>query len=95
MSINCDNLLLGRNAQADTYPALVIEEKESQAYHEAKTGKIAEEQLFYLMSRGLSEPEATSLIINGFLEPIVSKFPVDYAIELNRLINLEIEKGKG
>ena len=94
-SINCDNLLLSRNARADTYPALVIEEKESRAYHEAKTGKIAEGQLFYLMSRGLSEQEATSLIVSGFLEPIVAKFPVDYAAELDRLINLEIEKGKG
>ena len=73
----------------------MIKEKDSQAYHEAKTGKIAEEKLFYLKSRGLSETQATALIVNGFLKPVVKKFPFEYAIELNRLIDLEIEKGKG
>lgn len=94
-ALGCDNLILGANAQVETYPALVIEEESSQAYHEAKTGKIAEEQLFYLMSRGLTEKKATSLIVNGFLEPVVAKFPLEYAVELNRLIDLEIEEGKG
>ena len=88
-SINCENLILGKKAIANTYPALQIEEKEAEGYHEAKTGKIAEDQLFYLMSRGLSEKQATALIINGFLEPVIDKFPLEYSVELSRLIELE------
>ena len=94
-SINCENLILSQNASASTYPVLEVKEKETEAYHEAKTGKIAEEQLFYLMSRGLSEKEAMSLIINGFLEPIIEKFPLEYAVELNRLIDLEMKENTG
>jgi len=65
------------------------------AIHEAKTGKIAEEELFYLMSRGLSEKEAMAMIINGFIEPIVKQLPIDYAVEMNRLIELEMEGSIG
>ncbi len=93
--ISCESLLLGQKAQVKTYPSLEIGEKEVEAYHEAKTGKIAEEELFYLMSRGLTEKEAISLIVNGFFEPIVAKFPLEYAVELNRLIDLEMEGSVG
>lgn len=88
-SINCENLVLGKKAVANTYPALMIEERDAEGYHEAKTGKIAEEQIFYLMSRGLTEKQAMELIINGFLEPIVNKFPLEYGVELSRLTEIE------
>jgi len=88
-SINCENLILGKKAVANTYPALKIEERDAEGYHEAKTGKIAEEQLFYLMSRGLSENQAMSLIVNGFLEPVIDKFPVEYGVEIARLIEIK------
>ncbi len=95
VAINCENLLVGKNSAAKTYPAMEIEEEETQAYHEAKTGKIAEEVLFYLMSRGLTEKQAMGLVINGFLEPVISKFPLEYGVEMNRLVDLEIEGGMG
>ncbi len=94
VAINCENLLVGKNSIAKTFPAMEIEEEDTQAYHEAKTGKIAEEQLFYLMSRGLTEKQAMGLVINGFLEPVVGKFPLEYAIEINRLVNMKMGEVK-
>ncbi|MCX6816651.1 MAG: Fe-S cluster assembly protein SufB [Candidatus Beckwithbacteria bacterium] len=90
-SVNCESLLLDNKSQAKTYPSMEILEDDVTALHEAKTGKIAEEELFYLMSRGLSEQEATSLIINGFIEPVVKNLPLEYAVEINRLIDLYAE----
>lgn len=86
----CDALILSENSKSDTHPDLRIEEKEVTASHEATVGKIGQEQLFYLMTRGLSEEEATSLIINGFAMPIIKQLPMEYAVELNRLIELEM-----
>lgn len=88
---SCDALLLGKNAVANTIPQLKINNNEVTATHEARTGKIGEEEIFYLQSRGLSEEEATRLIVNGFIEPIVKALPLEYALELNKLIELEME----
>jgi len=90
-SVNCEALLMDDKSKTNTYPYMEIEEDKVIAIHEAKTGKIAEEELFYLMSRGLSEKEAIAMIINGFIEPIVKQLPIDYAVEMNRLIELEME----
>jgi Fe-S cluster assembly protein SufB len=82
-------------SRSDTYPVNVVYEKDSTLGHEASVSKIGEEQLFYLMSRGLSEAQATSLIVNGFIEPIIREIPLEYAVELNRLINLSMERAVG
>lgn len=87
--VSCEALILDKNSHSDTYPTIKIEEKDTLVSHEAKVSKIGEEQLFYLMSRGLSEEEAISTIVNGFAKPIVKQFPLEYAVELNRLLELE------
>ena len=74
-----------------TIPAMNVSENDVEVSHEAVVGKIQEDQLFYLMSRGLSEEEATKMIVSGFIEPVVKELPLEYAVELNRLIELEIE----
>lgn len=90
-STRCDGLMLDAVSKATTLPSLEVEENDVTVSHEAAVGKVGEEQLFYLMSRGLSESEATKLIVSGFIEPIVRELPLEYAVELNRLIELEIE----
>lgn len=92
---SCDALLLGKNAVANTIPQLKINNNEVTATHEARTGKIGEEEIFYLQSRGLNEEEATRLIVNGFIEPIVKALPLEYALELNKLIELEMTNAIG
>ncbi|TMF65963.1 MAG: Fe-S cluster assembly protein SufB, partial [Chloroflexi bacterium] len=77
-------------AQSSTYPYMEIDEEDVTIGHEASVSKVGEEQLFYLMSRGLSEADATAMIVNGFIEPIVKTLPMDYAIEMNRLIQLQM-----
>jgi Fe-S cluster assembly protein SufB len=94
-SVSCQSLLLDKNSRADTYPSMEIMEHEVEASHEATVSKIQEEQLFYCKSRGLSEESARSLIVNGFIEPIVKELPLEYAVELNRLIALQMEGGVG
>jgi len=94
-SVNCEALLMDDKSKTNTYPHMEIEEDKVIAIHEAKTGKIAEEKLFYLMSRGLSEKEAMVMIINGFIEPIVKQLPIDYAVEMNRLVELEMKGSVG
>lgn len=89
-NVTCHSLILDNKSHAKTYPAIEIAENDVTVLHEAKTGKIAEEELFYLMSRGLNEQEAMSLIINGFTDPIVKELPLEYAVEINRLIDMEI-----
>jgi len=89
-TVRCDALLLDDESRSDTYPYLEVEEEEVTIGHEAVVSRIGEEQLFYLMSRGLSEAEATALIVNGFIEPIVKELPMEYAVELNRLIQLQM-----
>lgn len=94
-SINCDALMFDNKSQSNTYPSMDIEEPEADVVHEASVGRISEEQLFYLMSRGLSEEQATQMIVSGFIEPLVKELPLEYAIELNRLIELEMEHSLG
>src|SRR5829696_8398729 len=93
--VECDALLLDENARTDTYPYIEIEEKKVTTEHEATVSKVGEDQLFYLMSRGLSEEEAMAMVVNGFIEPIAKELPLEYAIELNRLIQLEMEGSVG
>jgi len=90
-SICCDGLMLDNKSQANTTPSMRVKEHDVKVSHEAAVGKIGEEQLFYLMSRGLNESEATKMIVSGFIEPIIKNLPLEYALELNRLIELEIE----
>ena len=88
--VRCDALILDENSRSDTYPYMEIEENNAEIGHEATVSKVGEEQLFYLMSRGLSEDEATSLIVAGFIEPIIKELPMEYAVEMNRLIELNM-----
>ncbi len=90
-NVRCDGLMLDSNSKALTFPSMNIQENNVKVAHEATVGKIEEEQLFYLMSRGLSEDEAIKLIVSGFIEPLIKALPLEYAIELNRLIEMEIE----
>jgi Fe-S cluster assembly protein SufB len=91
----CDALLLDENSRSDTYPTIRIGEDDVDVGHEASVSKIGEEQLFYLMSRGIPEDEAGKLIVNGFIEPIVKELPMEYAVEMNRLIELQMEGSIG
>lgn len=94
-SVKCDALLLDELARSDTYPKIEIDEEQVQIGHEATVSKVGDEQLFYLRSRGLSEEQATAMIVSGFIEPIVRELPMEYAVELNRLIALEMEGSVG
>jgi Fe-S cluster assembly protein SufB len=95
VSVECDALLIDGASRSDTYPTMEINAEEVRIEHEARVSKIAEEQLFYLTSRGLTEDEARLLIINGFIEPFTKELPMEYAVELNRLIELEMEGSVG
>ena len=88
-------LLLDKDSRSDTYPVIEINENDTNIEHEARVSKIGEEQLFYLMSRGLSEEEASTMIVNGFIEPLVKELPMEYAVEMNRLIQLQMEGSIG
>jgi Fe-S cluster assembly protein SufB len=88
--VRCDALILDENSRSDTYPYMEIEENDAEIGHEATVSKVGEEQLFYLMSRGLTEDQATSMIVAGFIEPIVKELPMEYAVEMNRLIELNM-----
>ena len=94
-SVKCDALLLDEKSRSDTYPTMEIDEKDVSVEHEATVSKVGEEQLFYLMSRGLTEDEATAMIVNGFFEQFTKELPLEYAVELNRLIQLEMEGSVG
>ena len=94
-NVECDALLLNPTSRTDTFPYIEIEEQTANVGHEATVSKIGEEQLFYLMSRGLSEEEAAAMIVRGFIEPISKQLPLEYAVELNRLIELEMEGSVG
>ncbi|HEY5600476.1 MAG TPA: SufD family Fe-S cluster assembly protein [Patescibacteria group bacterium] len=94
-NVRCDALLLDEVSRSDTYPTMQVDEDNVRISHEASVSKIDADQLFYLMSRGLSENVATSLIVNGFIEPIVKELPLEYAVELNRLIQLNMEGSVG
>src|SRR3989344_5971734 len=90
-SVVCDGLILDEFSRSNTIPALNVENNDVDAVHEARVGKISEESIFYLQSRGLSAEQATKLIVSGFLEPVVKQLPLEYAVELNKLIELEME----
>jgi len=94
-NVICDALILDPESRSDTYPYIEIEEDDVVIEHEASVSKIAEEQLFYLMSRGLSEAEASAMIVTGFIEPLVKELPMEYAVEMNRLIELQMEGSVG
>ena len=94
-NVVCDALLLDENSRTDTYPYMKIDDKKVKIGHEASVSKVSQEQLFYLVSRGLSEEQAAALIVNGFISPIVKQLPMEYAYELNRLIELEMEGSVG
>jgi len=89
--VQCDALILDDISQADAYPCFDIRESDVSIAHEAKVSKIEDEKTFYLMSRGLTQMQAESLIVNGFVEPFIKELPPDYAIEMERLIEMEIE----
>jgi len=94
-SVVCDALILDPASRSDTYPYLEIDEQDVTIGHEASVSRIGEEQLFYLTSRGLSEPEASTMIVNGFIEPLIKELPMEYAVEMNRLIELQMEGSVG
>jgi Fe-S cluster assembly protein SufB len=94
-SVVCDALLLDENSRSDTYPYIEIDNQDVTIGHEASVSKVGEEQLFYLRSRGLSEEQATTMIVSGFIEPLVKELPMEYAIEMNRLIQLQMEGSIG
>ncbi|MGW8250974.1 MAG: Fe-S cluster assembly protein SufB, partial [Anaerolineales bacterium] len=94
-NVVCDALLLDDRSRSDTYPYIEIDAEDVTIGHEASVSKVGEEQLFYLMSRGLSEEEATTMVVSGFIEPLVKELPMEYAIEMNRLIQLQMEGSIG
>ena len=94
-TVRCDALLLDDTSKTDTYPYMVIDQEDATITHEATVGKIGDDQIFYLMSRGFSEEDALSLIVNGFMEPFTKELPMEYAVELNRLIKLEMDDSVG
>ena len=94
-NVICDALLLDQESRSDTYPYIEIDEEDVTIGHEATVSKVGEEQLFYLMSRGLNEEEATSMVVSGFIEPLVKELPMEYAVEMNRLIQLQMEGSIG
>jgi len=90
-SVRCDSLVIGNNSKAETFPHIEVFEKDSTVSHEAKIGKIRDDELFYLQTRGLNEKEATSLAVLGFLDSVMKEIPLEYALELNKLVELEIQ----
>ena len=94
-SVRCDALLLDDISKTDTYPYMEINQEDATVTHEATVGKIGDEQIFYLMSRGFSEEDALTLVVNGFIEPFTKELPMEYAVELNRLVKMEMDGSVG
>ncbi|MDZ4821015.1 MAG: Fe-S cluster assembly protein SufB [Planctomycetota bacterium] len=94
-NVVCDALILDSRSRSDTYPYIELDEQDVSVGHEASVSRIGEEQLFYLTSRGLSEGEASTMIVSGFIEPLVKELPMEYAVEMNRLIELQMEGSVG
>ena len=94
-NVVCDALLIDDKSRSDTYPYIEIDEEDVTVGHEASVSKVGEDQLFYLMSRGLSEEEAATMVVSGFIEPLVKELPMEYAVEMNRLIQLQMEGSVG
>jgi Fe-S cluster assembly protein SufB len=93
--VRCDALILDDHSTSNTIPVMEIEEHDARIGHEATVSKVGEDQLFYLMSRGLSEQQAMGMIVNGFIEPIVRTLPMEFAVEWSRLIELQMEGSVG
>jgi Fe-S cluster assembly protein SufB len=91
----CDALILDDHSTSDTIPDMNIHNNDVTIGHEATVGKIGTEEVFYLMSRGMTEAEAHAMVVNGFIEPVVKTLPLEYAVEMNRLIELEMEGSVG
>jgi Fe-S cluster assembly protein SufB len=94
-NVVCDALLLDPQSRSDTYPSIEIDEDDVNIGHEATVSRVGEEQLFYLMSRGLNQEEATTMVVSGFIEPLVKELPMEYAVEMNRLIQLQMAGSVG
>ncbi len=94
-TVNCDALILDEDSRSDTYPYMEIEEDRVSIGHEATVSKIGDEQLFYLQSRGIDKDQAAAMIVSGFIEPVVKELPMEYAVEMNRLIQLQMEGSVG
>ena len=93
--VQCDALILDDESVSDTYPYMEIGPKDAEIGHEATVSKVADDQMYYLMSRGLSESQALSMVVNGFIEPITRTLPMEYAVEWSRLIELQMEGSVG
>ncbi len=93
--VSCESLMLDNKSKSDTIPVIDLLNDEVEIGHEAKIGKISDEAIFYLMTRGISENEAKSMIVRGFVEPISKELPLEYAVEMNNLINIELEGNIG
>ncbi|MGH9926368.1 MAG: Fe-S cluster assembly protein SufB, partial [Nitrososphaeraceae archaeon] len=94
-NVRCDALLLDETSRTDTYPYVEVNEEDATISHEATVGRIGDDQIFYLMSRGFTESDALSLIVGGFMEPFTKELPMEYAVELNRMVKLEMEGSVG
>jgi Fe-S cluster assembly protein SufB len=95
INVVCDALLIDDKSQSDTYPVMEVDEDEVSVGHEASVTKVGEDQLFYLMSRGLTQEQAATMVVGGFIEPLVKELPMEYAVELNRLVQLQMEGSVG
>jgi Fe-S cluster assembly protein SufB len=93
--VRCDALLLDQQSRSNTYPSIEIDEERADIGHEATVSRLSDEQVFYLQSRGLTEIEAKALIVNGFFDQFTKELPMEYAVELNRLITLQMEGSIG
>jgi len=94
-NVRCDALILDEESRSDTFPHIEIYENDVSFGHEAVVGKVTEEQIYYLMSRGLSEDEAVNLVVLGFVEPVLKEIPLEYAVEFNRLVKHEMAGAVG
>ena len=94
-TVVCEALLIDDESRSDTYPYIEMDAKNVTIGHEASVSKVGEEQIFYLMSRGLSADDAAGMVVSGFIEPLVKELPMEYAIEMNRLIKLQMEGSIG
>jgi Fe-S cluster assembly protein SufB len=93
--VQCDALILDDHSISDTYPYMEVGERDAEVAHEATVSKVGDEQLFYLMSRGLSQEQAMGMVVNGFIEPVTRTLPMEYAVEWSRLIELQMEGSVG